>query len=59
MFDKISGEQVWGVVRTVLAAVGGYFAMKGYIDEATINTVLGGVGVAFVAVWSWKSKKVS
>lgn len=53
----LSGEQIWGVVRTVAAAVGGYFIAKGVIDEATLTAVLGGAGTVFIAVWSWISKK--
>ena len=53
----MTGEQIWGVVRTILAAVGGYVVAKGYIDNATLTAVLGGAGTIFVAVWSWWSKR--
>lgn len=53
----MSGEQVWGVVRTILAAVGGYFATKGVVDGALVDAIVGGVGTIFVAVWSFVSKK--
>lgn len=53
----MTGEQVWGVIRTVLAAVGGYFATKGMVDGALVEAILGGAGTIFVAVWSVFSKK--
>mgnify|MGYP001270418428 CR=1 FL=1 len=53
----MQAEQIWGLLRTILAAVGGVAVGKGWIDEQTFTAVLGGVGTIFVAVWSWKSKK--
>ena len=53
----MTGEQVWGIVRTILAACGGYVVAKGYVDNATFQSILGGVGTVFVAVWSYWSKK--
>jgi hypothetical protein len=53
----MTGDQVWGIVRTILAAAGGYLTAKGYVDADTLNTVLGGVGTVFVAVWSVLAKK--
>ena len=48
---------VWGVVRAVLAAAGGYFVAKGLVDAGTLETVLGAVGVLFTAGWSIWAKK--
>lgn len=51
-------EQVWGVVRTVLAATAGAAVVKyGYLDAETTNAVLGAIGVIVVAAWSIFSKK--
>lgn len=52
----IAGDKLWGVLRTVLAAGAGYFVAKGVIDNDTVNAILTGGGVVFVAVWSWLSK---
>jgi hypothetical protein len=52
----ITAEKIWGVVRTIAAAGAGYLIAKGYVDEATANDVLTGIGVVFIAVWSWASK---
>ena len=53
----MSGEQIAGIVRTILAAGGGYLAAKGYLDAATWQTIAGAVATVIVAVWSVKSKK--
>lgn len=46
-------EAIWGVVRTVLAATAGAWAVKmGYLDGDTMNTLLGALGVIVVGVWS-------
>lgn len=53
----MTGEQIWGVVRTILAGVGGYFVSKGVVDGAFVDAIVGGIGTIFVAVWSFVSKK--
>jgi len=54
----MSADQIWGIVRTILAAVAGWAAARGYIDNETAMTIIGAVGTIFVASWSWWSKKV-
>jgi hypothetical protein len=49
-------EQIWGIVRTILAAAGGWVVAKGYVDNATMQAVLGALGTIFVALWSVLSK---
>jgi hypothetical protein len=53
----MGGEQIWGIVRTILAGLGGFAVAKGYVDDGTLQSVLGGAGVVFVAIWSWVAKK--
>ena len=55
----MTGEQIWGLVRTILAAAGGFVVAKGHIDADTFNAVLGGAGTIFVAVWSFWAKKAA
>ncbi len=52
-------EQVFGLIRTVAAAVGGFLAGKGYIDAHTVEALAGAVATVGVAVWSFLSKKTS
>lgn len=53
----MTGEQVWGIVRTILAAGAGWLVAKGYLTDATAASVIGAVGTVFVAAWSFWSKK--
>lgn len=55
----MTGEQLWGILRTILAAGGGVAVGKGWIDNETLTALLGGLGTIFVAVWSFKSKKAA
>lgn len=52
----MNSEMIWGVARAVLAAVGGILVTKGFLDESTLQSVLGAVGVLFTAAWSIWSK---
>lgn len=53
----MDAEKIWGIVRTILAAVGGFFVARGKIDNETLTQLLAGAGTLFVAIWSWLSKK--
>lgn len=55
----MDAEKIWGVVRTILAAIGGYFVARGKIDNETLMQILAGAGTLFVAIWSWISKKAA
>ncbi len=50
-------DQVFGIVRTVVAAVGGFLAGKGYLDASTVEALAGAMATIVVAVWSVASKK--
>lgn len=53
----MTAEQFWGILRTILAALGGWIAAKGWVDDATVQAVIGALGTIFVAVWSVVAKK--
>ena len=50
-------NEVYGVVRTVLAALGGIAVGKGYIDSETAVALAGAIATVAAAVWSVKSKR--
>jgi hypothetical protein len=50
-------DQVFGIVRTVAAAVGGFLAGKGYLDASTVEALAGAAATIVVAIWSVVSKK--
>ena len=50
-------NEVYGVVRTILAAIGGYFAGQGVIDSETAVALAGAGATIVAAVWSIRSKR--
>ena len=55
--NDMTGEQIAGVVRAVVAAVGGYFVGQGLIDAETATTIGGAVATLAAAAWSIWSKR--
>ncbi len=53
----MTAAEIWGVVRTILAALSGYVVAHGWLDDATYQAILGALGTIFVAVWSVAAKK--
>ena len=53
----MTADQVGGIVRALIAAVGGYFVGQGLVDSETMLTLGGAVTTLVVAVWSIYSKK--
>jgi hypothetical protein len=53
----MTGEQIAGVVRAVVAALGGYFVGKGMVDADTVASVGGALATIATALWSVWSKK--
>lgn len=50
-------EEVFGVARAVLAAVGGFAVGKGWLDQETAVALAGALATVIAAVWSVKSKR--
>ena len=50
-------DQVLGVVRAIMAAVGGLLVQKGYIDAVTLTAVIGALVTLGSAVWSVVSNR--
>lgn len=46
-------DQVLGVVRAILAAVGGYFVAKGSISADQVTLIGGAAAAVITAVWSF------
>ena len=53
----MNSEQVGGIVRALVSAIGGYFVGKGLIDASTLTSVAGAAAALVVAVWSVLAKK--
>lgn len=53
----MTSQEIGGVIRTIAAAVLGYFAGKGLIDGDTATALAGAVATIGVAVWSVLTKR--
>ena len=53
----MSGDQIGGIVRALLAAAGGWAIGKGYIDSATATTISGAIVTIVVAGWSYYTNR--
>lgn len=49
--------QIFGIVRTLLSAVGGYLVGKGILDDATAVALSGALATVVAGIWSILSKK--
>lgn len=53
----MTADQFAGIVRAIVAAVGGYLVGKGFADAETVATLSGLAATAGAAIWSYLSKK--
>ena len=53
----MTGEQIAGVVRAIVAALGGYFVGQGVVDAETVTTIGGAVATLAAAAWSFSAKR--
>jgi hypothetical protein len=53
----MTSDQIAGIVRALVSAVGGYFIGKGVVDANTVATVAGAAATIATAVWSVMAKK--
>ncbi len=52
----MNSDQVGGVVRALLGAIGGYLVGKG-VDAGLVMELVGGATTIVVAVWSYFTNK--
>ena len=50
-------EQILGIVRHILTALGGVLVTKGVVDEGTMTTAVGAIATLVGVVWSFLAKK--
>jgi hypothetical protein len=53
----MNGEQIAGIVRAIVAALGGFLVAKGVADAETVAAVAGALATLVAAAWSVLSKK--
>jgi hypothetical protein len=54
---SISREQALGIIRHTLTFVGGLLVLRGLVDEAIVNEIVGGVITLTGTIWSVVSKQ--
>lgn len=54
---SISKEQALGIIRHTLTFVGGLLVLKGLVDEAVVNEIVGGVITLVGTIWSVVAKQ--
>jgi hypothetical protein len=55
----MSSDEIAGVIRAILSALGGVLVAKGYLDNATMTAVVGALVTIAVAGWSIYAKKAA
>jgi hypothetical protein len=50
-------DEIGGIVRALVSALGGYLVGQGLVDSETAMTIGGGITTIVVAVWSIYSKR--
>jgi hypothetical protein len=53
----MNSDEVKGIVRALLATVGGYFVAKGIVDAETVAVVSGAAASVVAAAWSVRAKR--
>jgi uncharacterized membrane protein len=46
-------DQITGILRAILAAIGGFILAKGWISADNWNWIVGGVVTLAPVIWSW------
>jgi len=55
--SKMKTDEIGGIVRALVSALGGYLVGQGLVDSETAMTIGGGITTIVVAVWSIYSKR--
>jgi hypothetical protein len=53
----MTGDQIGGIARAIIAALGGYAIGQGWADAELVATLGGAAATIAAAVWSFVSKK--
>lgn len=54
---SMTSDQITGILRAILTAIGGYFVAKGLVDQATATAIVGAVLTLVGAAWSIYSNR--
>lgn len=54
---SLTSDQIGGIARALLTTLAGIAVTKGWVDQNTAVTIVGGVVTVFVAAWSWYTNR--
>ena len=52
----MNSDQIAGIIRAILSAIGGYFVGKGIIDASTMTSIVGALATLGAALWDFFAK---
>ena len=53
----MSSDQITGIIRSILAALGGFIIAKGWVNAETWAWIVGGAATVGPMIWSWISNR--
>jgi hypothetical protein len=53
----MTADQISGLIRTILAALGGFVIAKGWFSTETWAWIVGGLATIGPVIWSWVSNR--
>jgi hypothetical protein len=49
----MNSEQIQGIIRAILAAIGGFILAKGWVNAETWAWIVGGLSTVGPVIWTW------
>ncbi len=49
----MTADQITGIIRAILAAIGGFVLAKGWVSAETWAWIVGGAATVGPVIWSW------
>lgn len=49
----MTSDQVQGIIRAILAAIGGFILAKGWVNAETWAWIVGGLSTVGPIIWTW------
>jgi len=53
----MTSDQVGGIIRAILSAIGGFVLAKGWVNAETWAWIVGGIATIGPTIWSWYTNK--
>ncbi len=53
----MTSDQIGGIIRAILAAIGGFILAKGWVNAETWAWIVGGLTTVGPVIWSWISNR--